>query len=57
LKIVYTGGHDEVDVPGLQITARQGEPVEVADAVAAELLAQGGPWAKAGPKAKEDADR
>jgi hypothetical protein len=57
LKIVYTGPHDEVDVPGLQITARHGESVEIEDAVAKELLAQGGPWAKAGQKAKEDADR
>jgi hypothetical protein len=57
LKLIYTGPHDEVDVPGLQITARHGESVEVEDVVAKELLAQGGPWAKAGQKAKEDADR
>lgn len=57
MKLIYTGPHDEVDVPGLGITARAGEPVEVEDKAAKELLAQGGPWAKAGQKAKEDAER
>jgi hypothetical protein len=57
VRLIYTGPHDEVDVPGLPITARRDVPIEIGDIVAKELLAQGGPWAKVGQKAKEDAER
>lgn len=60
--VKYVGPHiDGVDVqvyPGQFVTAALGEPVELPDAIAKDLLAnQGINWEKASPAKKKDGDR
>lgn len=38
--VVYRGPSDAVEVPALNVVARRGEPMEVPDEVATELLRQ-----------------
>jgi hypothetical protein len=39
--VAYDGPYGAVDVPSLGLTAKQGEPIEVADEAATALLRQG----------------
>ncbi len=44
-QVVYCGPFDVVDVPAHRIAgARPGEPIEVSDEAAADLLAQAANW-------------
>lgn len=47
MQLVYSGAHDEVEVPDAGIVAQRGVPVEVEDEVAKRLLEQD-TWARAG---------
>lgn len=40
MRVVYSGPHDAVEVPELGLVVRRGEPVEVLDGDAEQLLKQ-----------------
>lgn len=52
VEIVYTGPHDEVDVPAANLIAAKGKPVTVKASVAKSLLQQEDNWREAYPKDK-----
>lgn len=53
---VYTGPHDEVDIPSLGLTVKRGEPIDVEPDVAKSLDEQPDTWAKPNTKAAKEAD-
>ena len=52
MKLIYPGPHPAVDVPAAGVTAIKGEPVEIADDIAARLLEQG--WSKTPRASKKE---
>lgn len=55
-KVTYQGPHDAVDIPSLGLTVAAGETIEVDDAVAKVLEAQGWKASGAKPKAKASSE-
>lgn len=54
MRLVYSGAHDEVEVPDAGIVAQRGVPVEVKDEAVGRRLLEQDIWARAGSKAAAD---
>lgn len=53
IEVIYTGPHDEVEVPEANLIAAKGKPVTVKASLAKRLLQQEDNWREAYPAPKE----